>query len=258
LSEILHLRFISFPNYDNQSILLQFKQNLVVFIDVIIPAYNEEASIFHVIDHLPKARIRHIVVADNGSTDNTRQYALKAGAVVVVQKIKGYGIACLTALAYLEKQENKPDIVVFIDGDYSDYPEQLLLLTSPIEKDEADFVVGSRVLGNREKGALLWQQKTGNAIATFLIRVLYGYHFTDLGPFRAIRYESLKKLNMQDKNFGWTAEMQVKAAKQKLRCKEVAVNYRKRIGVSKVSGTLTGSIKAGYKILFVVFKWALR
>lgn len=229
-----------------------------MIIDVIIPAFNEEDSISHVIDQLPKTKIRHVVVANNGSTDKTRQNAVEAGAVVVDQKIKGYGIACLTAMAFLEKQEIKPDIVVFVDGDFSDYPEQLPLLTAPIEKDEADFVVGSRVLGNRQKGALLWQQKTGNAIATFLIRTLYGYHFTDLGPFRAIRYKSLQQLTMQDKNFGWTAEMQVKAAKHKLRCKEVAVNYRKRIGVSKVSGTFTGSIKAGYKILFVVFKWALR
>ena len=227
-----------------------------MIIDVIIPAFNEEASISRVIDHLPKDKIRHIVVANNGSTDNTRQNSIEAGAFVVDQKIRGYGIACLTAMAHLEKQEIKPDIIVFVDGDYSDYPEQLPLLTEPIEKDEADFVVGSRVLGNRQKGALLWQQKTGNAIATFLIRALYGYHFTDLGPFRAIRYKSLQQLKMQDTNFGWTAEMQVKAAKHKLRCKEVAVNYRKRIGVSKVSGTLTGSIKAGYKILFVVFKWA--
>ena len=229
-----------------------------VIIDVVIPALNEAASIGKVIEDLPKKHIRYVIVANNGSTDETQSVAESKGAIVINQPIKGYGIACLTALHYIKSLEQKPELVVFLDGDYSDHPEELLLLTGPIESGNYEFVLGSRVLGESQKGALLWQQRVGNAIATTLIRWFYGYRFTDLGPFRAIRYTSLLQLNMADQNYGWTAEMQVKAAKKKLSCLEVPVSYRRRIGKSKVSGTILGSIMAGYKILFVVFKWIFK
>lgn len=229
-----------------------------VIIDVVIPALNEAASIGKVIDDLPKQYLRHIIVANNGSTDETQAIAEAKGAIVVNQSIKGYGIACLTALNFVKNQNQLPDIIVFLDGDYSDHPEELPMLTAPIETGNYDLVLGSRVLGQSQKGALLWQQRVGNAIATTLIRWFYGYRFTDLGPFRAIRYTSLMQLNMADQNYGWTAEMQVKAAKKKLSCLEVPVTYRKRIGKSKVSGTILGSIMAGYKILFIVFKWIFK
>ena len=225
-----------------------------MIVDVVIPAFNEESSISRVIHAIPGKWVRNIIVGNNGSTDGTKSAALAAGAIVVDQIHPGYGNACLAALAFIASHGEKPDIVVFLDGDYSDYPEQLPDLVTPIMVQGFDMVIGSRVLGTRERGALLPQQRFGNALATFLIRMFYGYTFTDLGPFRAIRYERLMQLQMEDKNYGWTAEMQVKAAQQKMKCTEVAVNYRKRIGKSKVSGTLTGSLKAGYKILYIIFK----
>jgi len=229
-----------------------------VIVDVIIPAFNEEESIGKVIGHLPAELTRKIIVANNGSTDNTKKVALESGATVVDQTQKGYGNACLKAMEYINNLPTHPDILVFIDGDFSDYPEQLSHVILPITNDEYDMVIGSRVLGKREKGALLPQQRLGNAIACSLIKLFYGYSFTDLGPFRAIRYQKLLQLDMQDRNFGWTVEMQIKAAKQRLKCTEVAVDYRKRIGQSKVSGTFTGSIKAGYKILWTLFKYILK
>jgi glycosyltransferase involved in cell wall biosynthesis len=229
-----------------------------VIVDVIIPAFNEEESIGRVIGHLPAELTRKIIVANNGSTDNTKKVALESGATVVDQTQKGYGNACLKAMEYINNLPTHPDILVFIDGDFSDYPEQLSHVILPITNDDYDMVIGSRVLGKREKGALLPQQRLGNAIACSLIKLFYGYSFTDLGPFRAIRYQKLLQLDMQDRNFGWTVEMQIKAAKQRLKCTEVAVDYRKRIGQSKVSGTFTGSIKAGYKILWTLFKYILK
>ena len=229
-----------------------------MIVDVIIPAFNEEESIGKVIGHLPAELTRKIIVANNGSTDNTKKIALESGATVVDQTQKGYGNACLKAMEYINNLPTHPDILVFIDGDFSDYPEQLSHVILPITNDEYDMVIGSRVLGKREKGALLPQQRLGNAIACSLIKLFYGYSFTDLGPFRAIRYQKLLQLDMQDRNFGWTVEMQIKAAKQRLKCTEVAVDYRKRIGQSKVSGTFTGSIKAGYKILWTLFKYILK
>lgn len=229
-----------------------------MIVDVIIPAFNEEESIGKVIGHLPAELTRKIIVANNGSTDNTKKVALESGATVVDQTQKGYGNACLKAMEYINNLPTHPDILVFIDGDFSDYPEQLSHVILPITNDEYDMVIGSRVLGKREKGALLPQQRLGNAIACSLIKLFYGYSFTDLGPFRAIRYQKLLQLDMQDRNFGWTVEMQIKAAKQRLKCTEVAVDYRKRIGQSKVSGTFTGSIKAGYKILWTLFKYILK
>ncbi|MBP9193257.1 MAG: glycosyltransferase [Saprospiraceae bacterium] len=229
-----------------------------VIVDVLIPAFNEEESIGRVIGHLPAELTRKIIVANNGSTDNTKKVALESGATVVDQTQKGYGNACLKAMEYINNLPTHPDILVFIDGDFSDYPEQLSHVILPITNDDYDMVIGSRVLGKREKGALLPQQRLGNAIACSLIKLFYGYSFTDLGPFRAIRYQKLLQLDMQDRNFGWTVEMQIKAAKQRLKCTEVAVDYRKRIGQSKVSGTFKGSIKAGYKILWTLFKYILK
>lgn len=224
-------------------------------IDVVIPAYNEEQSIGLVLDEIPKEWVRNIVVANNNSTDRTGEVAEKYGAKVVFQSEPGYGNACLKAMEFIAQQELKPDIIVFLDGDYSDYPEQLPLVVKPILDNEADMVIGSRALGKSESGSLTPQQVFGNWLATVLLRLFYGVKFTDLGPFRAIRYESLLQLNMVDRNYGWTVEMQIKAGKQKLRSVEVPVDYRVRIGDSKVSGTVKGTIGAGYKIILTLFKY---
>jgi glycosyltransferase involved in cell wall biosynthesis len=227
-----------------------------LIVDVIIPAFNEESSIGEVVRDIPREWVREIVVCNNASTDGTAQAAEQAGATVVDQMRKGYGSACLRAMEHIRgKPENEqPDIVVFLDADYSDHPEELPNLLRPILEEGADLVIGSRVLGNMEPGAMMPQQIFGNWLATNLIRVFYGYVFTDLGPFRAIRWGKLLELEMEDPDFGWTVEMQVKAARRKLICREVPVSYRKRIGVSKVSGTVRGTILAGHKILWTIFK----
>ena len=229
-------------------------ENVIVVIDVIIPAYNEEKSIGLVINDIPRNLVRNIIVCNNNSTDKTGEIAERSGATVVFEKQSGYGQACLKGLDFINNKKNSPDIVVFLDGDYSDHPEELPNVVRPIIKDGFDLVIGSRAIGDMDQGAMLPQQVFGNWLATCLIKLFYNYHFTDLGPFRAIRYESLKKLNMQDRDFGWTVEMQVKAAKLKLKCIEVPVSYRKRVGVSKISGTIKGTIKAGHKILWTIFK----
>lgn len=225
-------------------------------IDVIIPAYNEEASIGLVVAEIPAEWVREIVVCNNGSQDQTAAVARAAGATVVDQPAPGYGNACLAGMAYLAAKPvaEQPQIVVFLDGDHSDYPEELPKLVQPIQAGKYDLVIGSRALGNRERGAMQPQQVFGNWLATNLIRFFYGYEFTDLGPFRAIRWDKLQALQMRDRDFGWTVEMQVRAAKAGLRCTEVPVRYRKRIGVSKVSGTLRGTVLAGHKILWTIFK----
>lgn len=225
-------------------------------IAVIIPAWNEEQSIGLVIDEIPKDLVREIIVSNNGSRDRTAEVARTHGATVVDQPLPGYGNACLKAMEYLKNKPaaQQPDIVVFMDGDHSDYPEEMPLVLQPIFEENADLVIGSRALGKLEKGAMQPQQIFGNWLATTLIRLFFGYHFTDLGPFRAIRWNRLLDLKMEDKNYGWTVEMQVKAAKQKMNCREVPVNYRRRIGVSKVSGTLKGSVLAGHKILWTIFR----
>lgn len=207
---------------------------------------------------IPKNLVRHVVVANNGSTDRTAQVAQANGAVVVHETRKGYGQACLTAMEKLKEFDPAPDVVIFIDGDYSDYPEEMSLLLQPILDGQVDMVIGSRALGNREKGSMTIPQVFGNWLATSLMRIFFGARFTDLGPFRAIRYDKLLALNMRDRNFGWTVEMQIKAAKRGLKSCEVPVNYRKRIGVSKVSGTVKGTIMAGYKIIFTIMKYAWR
>ncbi len=225
-------------------------------IDVVIPAYNEERSIGLVLAEIPRKWVREVVVCDNASTDRTAEVAEAAGATVVYEARPGYGSACLRALAYLAKKPEgeKPDIVVFMDGDHSDYPEQLPELVRPIIEEGVELVIGSRALGHLERGAMEPQQIFGNWLATTLIRLFYGCKFTDLGPFRAIRYDKLLELDMCDPDYGWTVEMQVKAAKEGLICTEVPVNYRRRIGVSKVSGTIRGTFMAGYKILWTIFK----
>ena len=223
-------------------------------IDVVIPAYNEEMSIGKVINDIPKNLVRDIFVCNNNSTDATKRVAEQAGAIVLDEDKKGYGSACLKGIAQIDQNPVKPDIVVFIDGDYSDHPEEMPELVAPIIDSAYDMVIGSRALGNLEKGAMQVQQIFGNWLATSLIRLIYNYHFTDLGPFRAIRYDRLKQIDMIDKDFGWTVEMQVKAAKHGLKTTEVPVTYRKRIGVSKVSGTVKGTILAGHKILWTIFK----
>lgn len=223
-------------------------------IDVIIPAYNEEASIPKVIAEIP-GFVRHIVVANNNSTDRTSEVAVEAGAVVVFEPQKGYGKACLSAMEWIKNLEKQPDIVVFLDGDYSDYPEEMVELIQPILDRQADMVIGSRALGMREKGSMTLPQVFGNWLATNLMRYIQGAKFSDLGPFRAILWKELLELNMVDQNFGWTIEMQIKAHKAGLRYSEVPVNYRKRIGVSKVSGTVKGVFGAGYKIIFTIFRY---
>ena len=223
-------------------------------IDVIIPAYNEEDAIGKVLDEIPNHLVRNAIVCNNGSTDSTKSVAQRHGAIVVDEPISGYGRACLAGMAHIAEAEQPADIVVFLDGDYSDYPVFMTELVQPIIADQQDMVIGSRALGNLQKGSMTTPQVFGNWLATNLIKMIYGYQFTDLGPFRAIRYSSLLSLNMVDKDFGWTVEMQVKAAKQKLRCTELAINYRKRIGKSKVSGTIKGTILAGHKILWTIFK----
>ncbi|MEE9438731.1 MAG: glycosyltransferase family 2 protein [Saprospiraceae bacterium] len=223
-------------------------------IDVIIPAYNEEESVGCVVNDIPKEFVRNIIVANNNSTDTTADVAKNAGAIVINQPISGYGNACLKGMEYIANLEVKPDILVYLDGDYSDFPEEIVNVVAPIIERDIDMVIGSRSTGHLEKGAMMPQQIFGNWLATTLIKLIYKYEFTDLGPFRAIRYDKLIALDMKDKTFGWTVEMQVKAAKQKLKCEEVPVTYRKRIGVSKVSGTLKGTILAGHKILWTIFK----
>jgi glycosyltransferase involved in cell wall biosynthesis len=225
-------------------------------ISVIIPAYNEENSIAHVISDIPSDLVQEVIVVNNNSSDNTSDAARAAGATVLDEPRPGYGNACLKGIAYVAEKpvQEQPDIIVFLDGDYSDYPGELPQVVQPILEGKADLVIGSRVLGTREAGALMPQQIFGNWLATSLLRWLYSVRYTDLGPFRAIRFSTLQQLGMRDRNYGWTVEMQARAAKQKIRYAEVPVNYRKRIGVSKVSGTVKGSVLAGYKIILTIFK----
>jgi len=225
-----------------------------VIVDVIIPAFNEEAAITFVVKEIPTHGIREIVVVNNGSSDNTALAASQAGATTLLEARKGYGYACLRGIAYLQEKPLPPDIVVFLDGDYSDSPAEIPQVLAPILERGADLVIGSRTKGIQQKGSLLPQQVFGNWLATRLIHLLYRVKFSDLGPFRAIKYTRLLELNMKDTTYGWTVEMQVKAAKLGLSCIEVPVSYKKRIGVSKVAGTVKGTILAGYKIIWTILK----
>jgi glycosyltransferase involved in cell wall biosynthesis len=213
---------------------------------VIIPAYNEASAIGKVLEALPNS-VDKVVVIDNGSTDETATEAKKKGAIVLHEPRQGYGYACLKGMDYLLK--HPPAIVVFLDGDYSDYPEELNSIVDPIKEGNVDFSLGARVRSLRESGSLTPQQVFGNGLACLLMRWLYQSRFTDLGPFRAVRWETLQQLEMQDKTYGWTVEMQLKILRRKIPYTEVPVHYRNRIGISKVSGTLKGSLMAGYKIL---------
>jgi glycosyltransferase involved in cell wall biosynthesis len=226
-------------------------------IKVIIPAINEADSIGKVVSELP-SHVSEVIVVDNGSEDETAAKARNAGATVLTEKRKGYGYACLKGLEYVAKQSKQPDIIVFIDGDYSDYPEELDKVVAPILENDVDFVVGARKKALREPGSMTPQQVFGNQLATFLMRLLFRSKFTDLGPFRAIKYENLKELQMQDTTYGWTVEMQLKILRKKMSYTEVPVRYKRRIGVSKVSGTVKGTIFAGIKILGWIFKYSLK
>ena len=226
---------------------------------VIIPAYNEEESIPLVIKDIPKI-VDEVIVVSNNSTDDTEDNAKKAGATVLVEHQKGYGFACLKGMEYVASFDytERPDIIVFLDGDYSDYPEELTKIVQPIIEGNIDFVVGSRVKELREEGSMTGPQIFGNWLATTLMKLFFKSTFTDLGPFRAIKYDKLLDLRMEDKTYGWTVEMQLKALKKKFSYREIPVNYRNRIGVSKVSGTIKGAIFAGVKILAWIFKYSFK
>jgi len=226
-----------------------------VRVAVIIPAHNEAASLPRVLGAIPRGLVEEIVVVDNASTDRTAESARAGGATLLHEPRRGYGAACLRGLDHLRTR--RPEVVVFLDADCSDRPEEMPLLLEPIARGEADLVIGSRLRGTRERGALLPQARLGNRVATILLRLLYGGRFTDLGPFRAIRFESLLRLGMVDRDFGWTVEMQVKALLAGLRVREVPVSYRRRVGRSKITGTLSGSVKAGVKILWTIGRYRL-
>ena len=226
-------------------------------IKVIIPAYNEQDSIANVVQDIPSI-VDEIIVVSNNSTDKTEENAENAGATVLKENRKGYGFACLKGMDYITNKDVKPDIIVFLDGDYSDYPEQLTEIVNPIINDDIDFVIGARVKRLREQGSMTAPQIFGNWLATFLMKLFFGAKFTDLGPFRAIKYDKLLALKMEDKTYGWTVEMQLKALKQKFSYVEIPMKYRNRIGVSKVSGTIKGSVMAGVKILGWIFKYSFK
>ncbi len=222
-------------------------------VTVIIPAYNEEDSIAKVIKEIPSL-VNEIIVVNNCSTDKTATVAATAGATVLDENRMGYGYACLKGIEHAARQQSPPEVVVFLDGDFSDYPVELIKIIAPIQNNEVDFVVGARVKELREEGSMTPQQIFGNWLACFLMKGLFNSTFTDLGPFRAIKWETLQSLKMSDKTYGWTVEMQLKVLRQKISHKEIPVSYKKRIGVSKVSGTIKGTIFAGAKIIGWIFK----
>lgn len=224
-------------------------------IRVIIPAFNEARSIGLVVGDIPSRLVDEVVVVNNASTDETVQNAKAAGATVITEPRRGYGYACLAGIDYV--RERGTDIVVFLDGDYSDHPEEMAAVVEPIVSGAADMVIGSRMLGSRERGAMLPQALIGNRLACALMRLLWGARYTDLGPFRAIRMDRLIGLDMRDQTFGWTIEMQIKAVQAGLRVEEVPVSYRRRVGVSKITGTISGTARASWKILTTIFKYAI-
>ena len=247
----------AFGTADEADVLVHLQNTFVI-----IPMLNEQDSIAAVLSDIPP--VRRVLVVDNGSRDDSPCIARSNGATVVVEPQRGYGKACLlgikrvvTELAHSGETCQRAAIVVFLDGDYSDHPDEITKLIAPIARGEFDFVVGSRMLGDREAGSMHFQAIFGNRLACFLMRIFWGARFTDLGPFRAIRFQSLVDIKMRDEDFGWTIEMQIKAVRQGLRYTEVPVSYRRRIGVSKISGTVTGTIKAGYKILYTIFRYRL-
>ncbi len=225
------------------------------FVSVIIPALNEEKSISYVLRAIPKNLVGEIIVVDNGSTDRTVELARQGGASVVAENAKGYGAACLTGISSISE---KCEIVAFVDADFSDFPEDLDQILQPILNEQAEMVIGTRTINRDARNSLTPQQRYGNWLATTLVKLFFGQTYTDLGPFRAIRRDSLERLKMTDRNFGWTIEMQIKAAQKKLKIAEVPVRYRVRIGRSKISGTVKGTILAGTKIIYTIFKYALK
>ena len=234
---------------------MEESKSITKIISVIIPAFNEENGVGQVIHEIPRHVVSEVIVVNNASTDSTEKNAREAGATVLREPVPGYGRACLKGIEYLKKSEKWPDIVIFLDADHSDYPEEIPNLIQPIIDNNVDLVIGSRALGAKERGSMTPQQIFGNWLATRLLKLIYHVKFTDLGPFRAIKFKKLIELNMQDKTYGWTVEMQLKAAKMGFSCVEVPVRYRKRIGVSKISGTIKGTVMAGYKILYTIFKY---
>jgi len=226
-------------------------------IDLIIPAFNEEDSIGKVLADVP-ALVDEVVVVDNNSSDRTSEVARAGGATVLLEPRKGYGFACLKGINYLREKSKRPHIIVFMDGDYSDYPEDMPRVVAPILERNVDLVIGARKKELREPGSMTPQQIFGNWLATSLMKVLFGARFPDLGPFRAITLQALESMEMEDKTYGWTVEMQLKALRNKMAYDEVPVRYRKRIGISKVSGTVKGSIFAGIKILGWIFKYSYK
>lgn len=225
-----------------------------MIVDVIIPAFNEQNSIGSVINAIPKDLVRDVIVVDNNSNDETSINAKNAGATVLKEPNQGYGYACLKGIDFAKNKEQQPDVIVFLDADYSDFPEEISLLLNKIWKG-ADMVIGNRVKSKRTKGSMMPQQIFGNWLACWLMKILYGYRYHDLGPFRAIKFNKLIDIKMKDQTYGWTVEMQLKALKHKFNIEQVDVSYRKRIGKSKVSGTIKGSILAGYKIITTIFKY---
>ena len=223
-------------------------------VDVIIPAFNEQNSIGSVINDIPKDLVRDIIVVDNNSSDETSINAKDAGATVLKQPLQGYGNACLKGIEHITNKEQQPDVVVFLDADYSDFPQEMSLLLNKIWKG-ADMVIGNRVKEKREKGSMTVPQIFGNWLACNLMKIIYGYRYQDLGPFRAVKFNKLQEIGMVDKTYGWTVEMQVKALNLKMNVQQVDLSYRKRIGHSKISGTVKGSVLAGYKIITTIFKY---
>lgn len=230
------------------------KDETLPVIIVIIPAYNEESAIPLVIKEIPSF-VTEIIVVDNNSSDDTSGAVLRAGATVIEEKRPGYGYACLKGIDYAKKLNPQPDVIVFLDGDHSDFPSEMQLLIDKIVNDDCDLVIGSRALGKIEKGSMTFPQLFGNWLATRLLKIFYGVKYTDLGPFRAVKFDSLLRMDMQDTTYGWTVEMQLKAAKLKMKTAEVPVGYRKRIGFSKISSTIKGTLLAGYKIITTIFKY---
>lgn len=229
---------------------------------VVIPAFNEARAIGRVVGDLPNAvdgvPVDEVVVVNNASTDETEANARAAGATVVREDRRGYGYACLAGMAHLRRRpQGPPTVVVFLDGDYSDHPDELPLLVRPMLRGDADFVLGSRMTGRAEPGALLPQALVGNRLACAVLRAVWGVRCTDLGPFRAIRWDDLERLGMTDRTYGWTIEMQIRAAEAGLRFAEVPVSYRRRVGVSKITGTVSGTLRASYKILWTMLRYAL-